>query len=255
MTDTRRPFSVEDLHLHQKITSTTCLLDGSLAICSVRSVDRNGDKYVSRLWAFRPAADSILQLTSGTATDSSPKLAPSGDRVAFISNRTGSTQIHLLDLAGGEARQLGSFDTGVSSAEWCADGGSLLVTAAVKVDPDQRGRRSQTPPEERKSKPQVAWRLPYKADGMGYLLASETHLFRVDAATGKTRRLTDGDFNVYTARQSPDGASIAYTRTRSGVFAHRSDLWICDADGGGHRQLTWDLASAIDPVWSPDEAP
>lgn len=51
---------------------------------------------------------------------------------------------------------------------------------------------------------------------------------------------------------SPDGKRIAFTRTRDGRFAHRTDVWVVDADGGNARQLTSTIASAAFPRWSPD---
>jgi dipeptidyl aminopeptidase/acylaminoacyl peptidase len=98
----------------------------------------------------------------------------------------------------------------------------------------------------------VAWKLPYKSDGIGYLLGREIHLFRLDVDSGEQRQLTDGNFDVLAFEPSPDGRRIALCRTREGRFAHRSDLWVCDARGNGMRQLTDGLATVLQPAWSPD---
>jgi Tol biopolymer transport system component len=68
---------------------------------------------------------------------------------------------------------------------------------------------------------------------MGYMLKREIHLFRLDVASGEHRQLTDGAFDVWASIASPDGRHIAYSRTREGRFAHRTDLWVCDSDGSG----------------------
>jgi dipeptidyl aminopeptidase/acylaminoacyl peptidase len=132
------------------------------------------------------------------------------------------------------------------------DGATLLVTSAVAVDPDLHGARGEPPPPRGPKTPEVAWKLPYKSDGMGYMLRREIHLFRLDPGTGEHRQLTDGNFDVLSFAPSPDGRRIALGRTRGGRFAHRTDLWVCDAEGRGMRQLTDTLATVLQPAWSPD---
>lgn len=62
----------------------------------------------------------------------------------------------------------------------------LRATAAVVVDPDLRGRPSDAPaPARSAAAPEVVWRLPYKQDGVGYLLQRQIHLFTVDLDSGR----------------------------------------------------------------------
>jgi dipeptidyl aminopeptidase/acylaminoacyl peptidase len=159
----------------------------------------------------------------------------------------------LLPRDGGEARALGQFEGAVSDLRWGPDGRWLVVSAAVTVDPDWRGERAKgRKPRQGGVRPEVAWKLPYKSDGMGYMLGREIHLFHLDASSGEQRQITDGPFDVMAFGISPDGAHLAYARTREGRFAHRTDLWVCDIDGGNARQLTTDFATVMSPVWSPD---
>jgi dipeptidyl aminopeptidase/acylaminoacyl peptidase len=246
------PFQPDDLFLHRKLSGFHVQPDTPAAICSVRSVDREQDGYRSHLWLFPLDGGSPRQMTFGDVRDQTPRWSPQGDRIAFVSAREGSMQVHLLATDGGEARACGHLPGGVSAARWCPDGRSLVVAASVAVDPDRRGARGGPPPERRPNSPEVAWKLPYKSDGMGYLLAREVHLFRLDAQTGQHRQLTNGNFDVFSHDCAPDGRQLAYVRTREGRFAHRTDLWACDADGGQPRQLTRDLATVLQPAWSPD---
>lgn len=247
-----RAFQVEDLYLHQRVTELEAAPDGRSVTCTVRSVQREGDKYVSCIWSL-PLEGEPVQLTRGPGFDKAPHWCADGSQLAFLSDRGGAVRLHLLPAQGGEARPLGNLPGAVSDLRWWPDGSALLVTAAVPVDPDWRGERARgRQPAQPKVQPQVAWKLPYKSDGMGYMLAREIHLFRVDASSGEHRQLTDGAFDVLAFGISPDGASVAYARTREGRFAHRTDLWTCDADGGNARQLTREFAIVMSPVWSPD---
>ncbi|HEY0885936.1 MAG TPA: prolyl oligopeptidase family serine peptidase [Ramlibacter sp.] len=96
-------FSIDDLYLHQRITDLHSAGGVPLAVCAVRSVDREGDKYLSRIWMFSPDGGSGRQLTAGASSDSLPRVAPDGRSVAFVSDRGGDTQLWLLPLDGGEA--------------------------------------------------------------------------------------------------------------------------------------------------------
>lgn len=249
-----KPFTVEDLYLHQKIQELDATADGSTVACTLRSVDRDSDGYVSCIWAAPvDGSGPPRQLTRGPGQDQTSRWSPDGRQLAFVSASGGSPQVHLLPRDGGEAAALGNLPGAVSDLRWTPDAKALFVTAAVTVDPDWRGERANgREARRRKVQPQVAWKLPYKSDGIGYMLAREIHLFRLDAASGEHRQVTDGPFDVLAFAVAPDGRQLAYTRTRSGRFAHRSDLWVCDAQGGGARQLTQEFATVMSPAWSPD---
>lgn len=247
------PFTTDDLYLHTKATEIDCAPDGSVAACTFRSVDRASDRYRFAIWRVPLDGEPPEQLTQGSGdTDNMPRWAPDGATLGFVSNRTGSFQVHTLPRSGGEAAQQGLFEGGVSDFAWFPDGKSMLVTSGVAVDPDLRGARPSGPAAQKAASPEVAWKLPYKSDGVGFLLAREVRLFRLDLATGQQRALTDGAFDVLAFDVSPDGQHIVYCRTRAGRFAHCTELWTCDAQGRNHRPLVQHLSTVATPVWSPD---
>lgn len=246
-------FEATDLLLHQTVSDIQCSYEEGLAACSVSSLQREQDSATSSLWIFPADGSPAWQMTRGVSSDICPRWSPDGQQLAFISDRAGDNQVFVIARAGGEARQVSRIDGQAAGFEWTADGKSVLVTAALRVDPNLRGARAQPgaalPPE---NGPQVIWRLGYKADGLGYTLDREIHLFRVDVASGEARQLTDGPFNVRSAQASVDGRRIVYSRTREADEAHRSDVWVMDSDGQGARQLTHGHAQVLFPRFSPD---
>jgi dipeptidyl aminopeptidase/acylaminoacyl peptidase len=94
--------------------------------------------------------------------------------------------------------------------------------------------------------------LPYKSDGLGYVLDRQIHLFLVDASTGSARQITKGSFDVRAVAWSPDGQRLAFARTRDERCAHRTDIWSIDVDGEDATQMSSHVASASFPKWSPD---
>jgi dipeptidyl aminopeptidase/acylaminoacyl peptidase len=250
-----KPFSVGDLYLFQRVMDVHCTDGPGLrtAACTVKSADRDLDGYVSHIWCFPLDGSAPTQMTFGKDTSQSPRWSPGAARLGFISNRSGSTQVHVIPRDGGEARQVSDFPQGVSDLRWGPGGEYLIVTAAVAVDADMRGARSSagSKVEQKKCAPEVAWRLPYKEDGVGYLLQREFHLFSVDSVTGRHVQLTDGAFDVLTFDVHSSGR-IAFSRTREGRFAHCNDLWICEANGARPRKLTIQHSIVMNPRWSPD---
>lgn len=248
-----QPFQVEDLYLHRKVSDLCAHPGGDTVACVVRAADREKDDYVSCLWEVPLDGSGARQLTQGPGKDNAPRWSGDGKQLAFISDRSGTPQVMLLPRDGGEARQLSRLEGAVSDLHWGPDGAWLVVTAAVTVDPDWRGERAKgRKPRQGGVLPEVAWKLPYKSDGLGFMLRREIHLFRVDAASGEPTQITDGPFDVMAFGISPDGKRLAYCRTREGRFAHRTDLWTSDIDGRNARQHTTDFSFVMSPVWSPD---
>ena len=247
-------FTVQDLYRHQKVTDIHCAPGLDLAACTVRWVDRQNDSYASRIWAFVLDGSMARQMTQGPGLDRAPRWSPSGDRLAFLSSRAGaSPQVHVMQRDGGEARQLGDFSESVTQIQWMPHGRALMVCSAIRVNPELRGKSSSDPvPERKTSAPEIAWRLPYKEDGIGYLLQRQIHLFSLDAQSGEHVQITQGPFDVMAFDICADSERIAYSRSREGRFAHATDLWVCDTEGRNHRRLTHEHAIVMHPVWSPD---
>jgi dipeptidyl aminopeptidase/acylaminoacyl peptidase len=247
-----QPFQIDDLLLHRKILAIDIVPPAGAIAAAVREVDAPNDGYVSSLWLFPLDGGTPRRLTHAPGQDSSPRWSPDGGSLAFIRSADGATRVHLLSLGGGEARPCGDLPGAASSVRWSPDGRKLLVTASVPANAERRTAIEGAPPPSGASAPEVAWRLPYKTDGVGYLLARDIHLFEIDVESGEHRQLTHGSFDVYGFAPSPDGRRIAYVRSREGRFAHRTDLWVCEGDGSAPRRLTDDLATVLAPVWSPD---
>ena len=246
------PFEIDDLYQHAKVMSLHTVPGAASAVCEVRTVDRENNKYVSAIWRCPMDGSLPGRLTGGGHLDTDPRLSPDAFWVAFVSDRGDDpSQLHVMPLDGGTPRQVGHFPGGVVEARWHPGSARLFVLANVPVDPDLRGQRGPSPGERPDDAPEVAWRLPYKIDGSGYLLAREVHLFGVDLASGQSHQITDGPFDVMGFDVHPDGEHIAYSRSREGRFAHCTDLWLRDA-AGAHTQLTASHATVESPVWSPD---
>lgn len=64
------------------------------------------------------------------ANDHSARPSPARDEVAFVSDRSGSPQIHLVALDGGPVRKLSATDGAAYGPRWSPDGERLAMTVA-----------------------------------------------------------------------------------------------------------------------------
>jgi Tol biopolymer transport system component/DNA-binding winged helix-turn-helix (wHTH) protein len=87
--------------------------------------------------AYADAAATPRALATSTGSDSAPRVSPGGDRVVFVSDRSGQYQLWMYDMKAGTALPLTDrADAAVTSPQWNAQG-----TGVVAIENDAHGRR------------------------------------------------------------------------------------------------------------------
>jgi dipeptidyl aminopeptidase/acylaminoacyl peptidase len=244
-----RRFECSDLLQFQLIRDLHLSPDESEVAFEVKSIDEGQDQHCSSVWLVPTRGGDPWKVTRSTGNETQPRWSPDGRSIAFLSDRTGKVQIHLIRRSGGEARQFTHFPCSVSAFEWAPDGTFLVCTVLVDLEQKPDGED-----EERWTKrPVVIDSGHYKLDGVGWTTRSRTHLFRVSVEDGQEQVLAEGSFDVSTPSVSRDSRTVAFCRTRSAKHEeHLKDLWIVSADGSRATRRTSTLATVSNPTWSPD---
>ena len=276
-----RPPRPDDLYRLRVAAEPRLSPDGRHAVVALQTVARGFDGYRDALWIV-PTDGSAgpRQLTLGAKHDHQPRFSPDGTTLAFISDRRSLIeeeigwprrepkdredlqQVHLLSLAGGEARRLTDLPRGVDAFEWSPDGDRLVVVStshgATSADDDRRRGIDRTP------KPGIAPesdyrfidRLDYMLNGAGFTYDRIPHLWLVDVATGAATRLTDGRAADREPAWSPDGKRIAFTSNRrrdADIFSSRLDIHVVNVRTRAVSAITRGPRSMfMAPAWLPD---
>jgi dipeptidyl aminopeptidase/acylaminoacyl peptidase len=175
--------------------------DGAAVAYVVTTTDRDADEEKGAIWLTSWDGSEHRQLTRGEDA-SKPRFSPDGRSLSFLSTRPADSknQIWLLDLHGGEARQLTHVNGEIDSYAWSPDGKRLVLTMSEQ---DGGGK---TP------HPIVIDTFQFKHDVDGYLTVhSRKRLYLVDVDSGTLTALTTSpEYNDHLPAWSPDGKLIAY---------------------------------------------
>lgn len=137
--------------------------------------------------------------------------SPTGDQIAYVSNASGTNQIHLLDVNTGDSRQVTRHESAVTDPQWSPDGKSLIFL----TDPAWQERYE-------------IWRHDFVSNKEELILAN----------TGAIQRHV---------RWSPDGSRIALETNAGGNF----DVAIRDIADPVLHPLAFGPGDEEGPEWAP----
>jgi dipeptidyl aminopeptidase/acylaminoacyl peptidase len=221
--------SVTDYATMPSVSAPQWSPDGKQIAYVVTLGDLQRNVYDSDVWLIDADGKNDRRITFANGTDTRPRWSPDGTRIAFLSDRSGRNAIHVLDVRGGEARQLSSEPTSIRDFEWSPDGKEI---AFVRID-------------------------EATAEGEPRVVGEHTrhaHLYLFDVAIGKSRKLTEGNRTVFDYDWSPDGATLAIS-TADGIgldALHSTDIYIINRADAKIRPLVVRPGHDRNAKFSPD---
>jgi dipeptidyl aminopeptidase/acylaminoacyl peptidase len=244
----------------ESVSSPRISPDGRRVVFSRGYVDRVKDQGRSNLWLVDAAgADGRLrELTAGPWRDSSPVWSPDGKRIAFLSDRDGTTQIHVMWADSKDVAQLTRVERTPSSLAWSPDGKQIAFVMSVHdKEPALKISLPERPEGAQWAKPAVVVdRLTWARDGVGPVPKGFTHVFVVDAVTGGVpRQMTDGKYNHAGPSWSADGKTLYCSGIRkpeAEYLRNDSEVYAIDMASGAIRALTGRKGPDANPTPSGD---
>src|ERR1700689_4241361 len=111
--------------------------DGRWVAYVVAPAGQRGERRLSAVWlAAADGSSPPRQLTAGTAADSGPRWAPDSASLFFMSDRTGSAQLHRIRIDGGEAEALTDWHGDIYDLCPLADGRVAVVATDEPTEED-----------------------------------------------------------------------------------------------------------------------
>lgn len=185
--------------------------------------DMLGDLYLLPI-----AGGDAVRLTSGLAYDAQPRFSPDGRSVVFVSDRQGADNVHLLDVATREVKEVTRGRTNVYlSPEYSPDGKYIVASKG--------GFRGGLP---------TLW-MYHVQGGNGVALYTPP----ANAAPGAAVQQAGAAFTA-------NGRFVFYTQ-RTGAWNYNSQfpqyqIWSYDRETGDREPLSSRYGSAVRPTLSPD---
>jgi dipeptidyl aminopeptidase/acylaminoacyl peptidase len=232
--------------------------DGSRIVFSRSWTDQIKDQERSNLWLIDAGGARPRELTSGNWRDTSPVWSPDGKRIAFLSDRDGTTQIHVMYVDTREVAQLTHVQQTPGDLTWSPDGKRLAYTARVPdEDPILSVKMPKTPRGAQWARPAVIVdRLTWARDGVGPVSKGYTHVFILDAILGGTpRQVTDGKYNHSSPDWSADGKTLYISGLRkpdAEYLRNDTEIYAIDLTSGSINPLTARNGPDNGPVVSPN---
>jgi len=259
----KRPISIDDLINMARVQEPQISPDGKWVAYTVQTPDVADNTTLHNIWIVSTAGGDAHQLTHGDS-DSLPQWSPDSTRIAFLSQRDGTSAVFVQPAAGGEALKLTALSGDADNVHWSPDGRWISFTSNVFPDcADDDCDRARLA---------AAAKDPVKAHVYDHLLfrhwthwsdGRRSHLFVVSVQTGQTRDLTAGaDYDVPPDERgdpgdiawSPDSKELCYTAVtdRPEATSTNGDLFTVPATGGASKRITTNPGFDGHPTYSPD---
>ena len=241
-------YSLDDLRDEVRLSSAEISRDGKQIVVLASRPDYEQNRFVNQLFLVDAAEGGTRPLVFDRPNAQQPHWSPDSKRLAFIAqDKDGKQQVYVMEMRGGEARNVTKHDQNIGWFCWAPDGLALAFTAA--------GPSSEKEGTQKHNKAFEVTRNSYLTDAP----ADPIHLWIFDLKHQQARQLTSGTESVVSPFGvpfdfSPDGRSLAYVARSSPEegFFRSLTLKSIELESGKARTLVSKPNILAIPRYSPD---
>jgi len=237
--------------------------DGKHVAYTVQTTDWNDNRYDNEIWLSKNGAKPFQLTHTPKNSSTSPAFSPDGNWIAFLADRGGKNQIHVMRLEGGEARAVTKEEEGISYFEWHPNGKSFVFVKAEKEDKAKKDREKRYGAYETDDKDFTLshlWRIEFNPDLLDPAerpCYETTDSLKIKAGClqwPKAERLTEGKFTVTSFIVSPDGNQVAFGHQPNPLINSfiKSDISLLNFSTKKVTPLITNPSNDALEDWSPD---
>jgi len=259
-----QPFDVTALLKISRISEPQLSPDGKLVAFTVQTVNIDQNTKPKQIWVIAASGGAAQQITHDGSQNERPRWSPDSRRIAFISNRAGSSQVWTMNADGSQPKQITSLSTEAGGVLFSRDGKKLVFTSSVFPScgaDDACNKQRLDAVKNSKVKARSYTTLLYR-HWTEWQTDQRSHVMVVDSDGGPVKDLTPGDRDVPPFSLggpdgydiSPDSKEVCYTINLDPVLATstNSDLYTVPIIGGEPKRITPNPAADEGPLYSPD---
>ena len=252
----KTPLTIEHLNKLNRVYDVALSSDGRYLVYGQKNgglqpADTTADLYLVDL----SQNNKVTRLTESDSREHAVSFSADGQRVYFLTDRSGSTQLWQLPLTGGEARQVTDFPIPVQGYRVANDEKMLLLTLDVLPGCDDLACtvKAQQQASERKDTALVYdqlmvrhwdhWQDPYKT----HLFVAPLTSTKITEATNLMPEWNTDVAGIDQAVFTPDGKNVVFSAkipAKDQAWHTNFDLFQVSINGGEKINLT-----AENPAW------